>query len=462
VIRDKMNNKRETRVLLKHKHKNNNNSEITDTRVELENQLEMLDELVYFNVSGRIFTTTAFTLNIFPKSLLGSKEKRDQLPRTKYGEIFLNTHPIIFACILTFYQTGIFEIPLGVNQKIFVKDVLYYELEHEAKESGLRGFVKYSRVLPKRKWQSYMWQLLEYPDSSFLARIVSVFSLAIIIISIVIFCWETMPAYRAPFEDLSHDKKITVMAIKDIEIFCITYFSLELIARFFFSPIKCLFIKNLLNVIDLISILPFFLTMLLTTDNHGASVSIYFLRAIRLVRVFRIFKLSRHSNEMKVLGIAVKDSARELGVLLFFILLGVLLFSSAMYYAENAPIGSDLDSIPGAFWWSIVTMTTVGYGDVAPKSTAGRMVGAICAMTGILVIAMPIPIIVNNFTRHYQRLKPVSKYWSEFQEREKSASVAKPVLGLYKLQQLKIVTDQTMMDKYSSSDECESNCTIYA
>ncbi|XP_004205685.1 potassium voltage-gated channel subfamily A member 10 isoform X1 [Hydra vulgaris] len=376
--------------------------------------LNIRDELVYINVSGQPFITTVQTLNNFPDSLLGNKERRDQLQKTNNGEIFLNRHPKVFRSILTFYRYGILEQPSRVNQLIFVDDVKYYGLIAEALEVGVKGFHKEKKVYHQRKWQTYVWNILEYPDSSLAARIFSLFSLLTIILSIVVFCMETLPVYKEKKGVImSSDKQFIKNALDDLEKFCIIYFTIEIITRFLFSPSKWRFIKNILNIIDIISILPFYVTIVLHTKG---SYSIYFLRAIRLVRVFRVFKLSRHSNEMIILGVAMKESFRELIVLVFFILLGVLLFSSAVYYAEDGT-ETTFTSIPQSFWWSIVTMTTVGYGDEYPKSQLGKLVGAVCAMTGILVIAMPIPIIVNNFTQQYQVLRPGSKYWDVFQHK---------------------------------------------
>lgn len=321
------------------------------------------NELVYFNVSGRQFLTTSHTLYNFPNSLIGTTEKRSKLKHTRNGEIFFDRHPAVFECLLTFYQTGILEPPMYVSQNIFVADMKFFQLIDEAIVSGLSGFEIKKVPMPKRKVQAYLWKLLEYPDSSFLARIVSMFSLLVIIMSIVSFCWETIPEYRG--KNLSLGKQLTVEILNDVEIFCIAYFTFEIIIRFLCAPQKLAFAKDFLNIIDLVSVLPFYITHIFTISG---SVSIYFLRAIRLVRVFRVFKLSRHSNEMKILGIAVKDSGRELCVLLFFILLGVLLFSSAVYYAEDGAKDTKLTSIPGAFWWSVVTMTTVGYGDEVPTT----------------------------------------------------------------------------------------------
>ena len=318
------------------------------------------DELVHFNVSGRTFTTLSTTLNNFPESIFGTKEKRSHLKRTKDGAIFLNRNPSVFKKVLTFYQTGIFEFPEKMNQNIFVQDVSYYGLAKQAISCQIQGFTQEVVEVPTRRWQAKLWRLLEDPDSSTGARVMSFWSIMVILTSIIVFCWETLPGYR---ENHGRHESRTGDILDQIELACIIWFTLEFVARFALSPNKCTFIKSWLNIIDFVAILPFFITF---AGKFEGQVSIYFLRCVRLVRVFRVFKLSRHSVEMKILAIAVKSSARELGVLVFFILLGVLLFSSAVYYAEIGNSETKLKSIPAAFWWAIVSMTTVGYGDVVP------------------------------------------------------------------------------------------------
>ena len=329
------------------------------------------NELVTFNVSGRKFVTTSHTLYSFPESLIGTSENRRKLKRTKDGEIFLDRNADVFESILTFYQTGIFEPPPQVNQNIFVADIKFYQLVKEAMQSGLQGFDALTIPMPKNKVQSAIWSLLEYPKTSKIARLISIVTLLVIVASIVTFCWESVPEYNSDkvnIDEIPASRRQAIQILQNIELFCIIYFSIEITARFASSPQKIPFLKDFLNIVDIVSVIPFYITLIFDTED---SLSIYFLRAVRLIRVFRIFKLSRHSNEMKILGFAIKESGRELVVLVFFIFLSVILFSSVIYYAEDGAADTKLTSIPGAFWWSIVTMTTLGYGDVVPV-TVGK------------------------------------------------------------------------------------------
>jgi len=96
-----------------------------------------------------------------------------------------------------------------------------------------------------------------------------------------------------------------------------------------------------------------------------------------------------------------KASVEGLGLFLVALFVSLLVFSSAIYYSELGNPNSQMESIPDAFWWAIITMTTVGYGDKVPVGTIGKLIGAACAITGVLTLAIPVPIITGHFNRFY-------------------------------------------------------------
>ncbi|CAL8244430.1 unnamed protein product [Lota lota] len=377
-------------------------------------------ERVVINVSGLKFETQLKTLTQFPDTLLGDPDRRIRYFDPLRNEYFFDRNRPSFDAILYYYQSGgRLKRPANVPFDIFSEEVKFYELGEEAvlKFREDEGFVKEEeKPLPEDEFKRQIWLLFEYPESSSPARGIAVVSVLVIVISIVIFCLETLPEFRddkeylQPRDNLTHaDHGFT--PFNDpfflVETVCIIWFSFEFVVRFFASPSKADFFKNIMNSIDIVSILPYFIT--LGTDlaqhqgNGQQAMSFAILRIIRLVRVFRIFKLSRHSKGLQILGHTLRASMRELALLIFFLVIGVILFSSAVYFAEADEPTSQFTSIPDAFWWAVVTMTTVGYGDMKPITVGGKIVGSLCAIAGVLTIALPVPVIVSNFNYFYHR-----------------------------------------------------------
>ncbi|KAM3876810.1 potassium voltage-gated channel subfamily A member 1 [Diretmus argenteus] len=378
-------------------------------------------ERVVINVSGLRFETQLKTLTQFPDTLLGDPDKRIRYFDPLRNEYFFDRNRPSFDAILYYYQSGgRLKRPANVPFDIFSEEVKFYELGEEAivKFREDEGFVKEEeKPLPEDEFKRQIWLLFEYPESSSPARGIAVVSVLVIVISIVIFCLETLPEFRDEKEYLqprgnnSTQPDTGFTPFNDpffiVETVCIIWFSFEIIVRFFACPSKTSFFKNIMNSIDIVSILPYFIT--LGTDlaqhqgNGQQAMSFAILRIIRLVRVFRIFKLSRHSKGLQILGHTLRASMRELALLIFFLVIGVILFSSAVYFAEVDEPTSQFTSIPDAFWWAVVTMTTVGYGDMKPITVGGKIVGSLCAIAGVLTIALPVPVIVSNFNYFYHR-----------------------------------------------------------
>ncbi|KAM4583291.1 potassium voltage-gated channel subfamily A member 10 [Fundulus diaphanus] len=396
--------------------------------------LEEKDEKVVINISGLMFETQLSTLSKFPETLLGDPMKRIQYFDPMKNEYFFDRNRPSFDGILYYYQSGgRIRRPANVPLDIFANEIVFYELGHEAMEQFREdeGFIKEPEVLlPTNELKRQFWLLFEYPESSSAAKSVALVSVLVIVISIFIFCLETLPEFREDSDfpsgfiqktNGSQDSSGSYPAPKSawtyltdpffiVETICIIWFCFELGVRFVVCPSKSDFFNNIMNIIDIVSIIPYFVTLgteLATTPdedlNAGQTMSLAILRIIRLVRVFRIFKLSRHSKGLQILGQTLKASMRELGLLIFFLFIGVILFSSAIYFAEVDEPQTQFVSIPDGFWWAVVTMTTVGYGDMCPITMGGKMVGTLCAIAGVLTIALPVPVIVSNFNYFYHR-----------------------------------------------------------
>ncbi|XP_050821487.1 potassium voltage-gated channel subfamily A member 5 [Gopherus flavomarginatus] len=410
---------------------------------EEESQRALHHQRVLINISGLRFETQLGTLNQFPDTLLGDPDKRMRYFDPLRNEYFFDRNRPSFDGILYFYQSGgKLRRPVNVSIDVFADEIRFYQLGEEAMERFREdeGFIKEEeKPLPRNEFQRQVWLIFEYPESSSSARGIAIVSVLVILISIITFCLETLPEFRderelqAPLPPHGAALNGTgreappmqpPSSLSDpffiIETTCVIWFTFELLVRFFACPSKPEFSRNIMNIIDIVAIIPYFITLgtelaqeqqepgasSTTSNNNGGqqqAMSLAILRVIRLVRVFRIFKLSRHSKGLQILGQTLKASMRELGLLIFFLFIGVILFSSAVYFAEADDPDSHFSSIPDAFWWAVVTMTTVGYGDMRPVTVGGKIVGSLCAIAGVLTIALPVPVIVSNFNYFYHR-----------------------------------------------------------
>ena len=192
------------------------------------------------------------------------------------------------------------------------------------------------------------------------------------------------------------------------EVFSVAIFTIEYILRlwcctlnnYFRNPIsgRIRFALKPMSIIDMISILPFYIPLILPIDLR-------MLRVVRLFRIFRIFKLGRYSDAYNLINRVVLQKSEYLAVSLIFVLSLLLVASTIMYFIEHEAQPQVFSSIPSTMWWAIVTLTTVGYGDVYPVTPFGKMLSGTIALLGIGLFALPAGILASGFSEELSRRK---------------------------------------------------------
>ena len=141
-----------------------------------------------------------------------------------------------------------------------------------------------------------------------------------------------------------------------LEAIYMTWFTIEFVVRFLSCPDYCKFIRSFMNIVDLLAILPYYLSPLLEQLQSVKTVG----QVLRILRIIRVFKMARHSRGLQGLGYTMRSSYKELGLILMFVGIGVLIFSALTYMSEKEQESTTFTSVVDAFWWAGITMTTVG------------------------------------------------------------------------------------------------------
>ncbi|XP_020845133.2 voltage-gated potassium channel regulatory subunit KCNG4 [Phascolarctos cinereus] len=263
-------------------------------------------------------------------------------------------------------------------------------------------------------FMSHLRDMVENPQSGLPGKVFACLSVLFVATTAISLCVSTMPDLRAEEDRGECSQKCYYIFI--IESICVAWFSLEFCLRFLQARNKCRFFQGPLNIIDIVAISPYYVSLFVSDDAPGRrekpSGNTYLekvglvLRILRALRILYVMRLARHSLGLQTLGLTVRRCTREFGLLLLFLCVAVTLFSPLVYMAENES-GRVLEftSIPASYWWAIISMTTVGYGDMVPRSVPGQVVALSSILSGILIMAFPATSIFHTFSHSYLELK---------------------------------------------------------
>lgn len=231
-------------------------------------------------------------------------------------------------------------------------------------------------------------------------------------------------ATNSTLPPLPQNVRTNVDALMYIEYITVTYFTLEIIARLIFCPSKLQFFTSYLNWVDIVALVvmysKYFVNLSNPKEKYTASI-FDIVHCLQIIRVFRLFRLVKNFTGFRVLLYAVRASAFEVFLMSMFLLVAMLMFGAFAFFSGD----ESFPSIPDSFWWAVVTMTTVGYGDMYPKLGLSKFIGAVCAVTGVCLIAVIIPIFVNNFILFYVYSKIWERKDKPSLERNNSADIMK-------------------------------------
>lgn len=228
-------------------------------------------------------------------------------------------------------------------------------------------------------------------ESDKLSRAFDTFIMALILLNVLAVIVETVDSIYAKYEE----------AFYYFEVFSVIVFSIEYIIRVwactasekYNHPVwgRLRYMVSPEAIIDLLAIVPFYLPIVLNNADGRM------IRVLRLLRLFRLFKLGRYSLAFTLITDVIRKRKEELVVTLTLLLIMLIFASTIMYYIENEANPEAFNSIPETMWWGVATLTTVGYGDVYPITPLGKLLGAMIAILGVGLFALPAGIIAAGF-----------------------------------------------------------------
>lgn len=231
-----------------------------------------------------------------------------------------------------------------------------------------------------RNWRSALHEVI-YESDTTAGKVFDLSLIVLIIASIAVVMLDSIEVYHGRYGEIFYTLEWTFTIL----------FTLEYILRLVSLHRPMLYVTSFLGVVDLLAIIPSYLSIF-----YLGAHSLLVFRALRLLRIFRIFKLTHFLTEMEFLKSAIGSSLKKIAIFMLVVLSLVIILGSVMYLVEGRENG--FDSIPESIYWAIVTITTVGYGDISPVTPLGKFIASIMMFIGYGIIAVPTGIVTSEMS----------------------------------------------------------------
>ncbi|XP_046337700.1 potassium voltage-gated channel protein Shaw-like [Haliotis rufescens] len=396
---------------------------------------------VVLNVSGKKFVTFWKTLKKFPDTRLGRLSKTSKHYDSACDEFFFDRNPKVMTVVLDMYREGELHFPVNVCSACVKQELQFWDIPEDFiseccwkrysignEDKAIVDIIEsFMSVVPEftdkdhDTWRKRISNTLEYPTYSSVAMAWNAAKMTMVVVITLTVMLGTVQSLRVGLPELTKNnqtiKKLDIILTTDTalwinytEIVCLAFFSLDMIARFLTSPSKKTFVRDWLNIIDFLLDLIMWLAFLLEYGGNllghteDLRLTDHVLKALFVLNVLRLLHFVRQYAMMKILLLTFRASFGQLLLLCVGLTIAVVIFATVIYFVEIGMGVDTFDNIPIAIWWAVVTMTTVGYGDYHPHSPPGYIVGILCSLSGILLLAMPVAIIASNFTAYHMNL----------------------------------------------------------
>ncbi|OWF39580.1 potassium voltage-gated channel protein egl-36-like [Mizuhopecten yessoensis] len=422
---------------------------------------------VKINIRGVRFETRCSTLRFFPKSLLASLNHNSEYWDEENDEYFFERDPDIFNSILNLYTMHELHVPKNICGTVFRKEMefwkipvsciseccwkAYYEIddttevmENLRKANSVNGLKMKEDEIDEINRDSIrykIWLALENPKSSKAALIWNSIYMLVVSASTLVFFMASMAEYRSDlYLSVLHpelvnysipSEKLRIYYMKDmdpslfvVEFMCMIIFTVELVLSCVLCPCRRKLMCSPMKLISSVLVLSMWLTFAFEfykgemIESQSTAIFFMIVRFFTVLRVLLFLRLQKQFSAFRVLLYAIKASLKELFLLCITFGVATVIFACAIFYAEIFDDGT-YDNLFIAMWWAIITMTTVGYGDFFPTTAMGYVVGVLCAVSGLLLLAMPVAIIASNFADYYTHNKNRMRYLNSIREERK-------------------------------------------